>query len=284
MTFLEWAAQPWPDGVHELSEFPLDALHPLRHGALALRFHVNGGIITACSFDVHANHRGDEKLLEVRTYPQGLALINRHGWLTAPFAEALYVRIIESMLGISINARVRALRDLAMALNAAAVDAYWRYLDASLAGQPSEALAEREAWLAEFEALTGARMHGTYVRVGGVAADAEPTQLERLLAAADGAVARAAEAVVSAHGPVTVALPKVLRLPEGEAYDELETPHGRLGIWVFSRGDKVPLRVHLRTAGFAALSSLEARAAGMRPEDLLLELARTRLVLGEVSR
>ncbi len=284
MTFLEWAARPWPDGVHQLSELPLDALHPLRHGTFAMRFEVVGGVITACSFDVHANHRGDEKLLEVRTYSQGLAHINRHGWLTAPFAEVLYARIIEAMLGISISDRVRTLRDLALALNTAAVDSYWEYLDASLHGLPSDALADREGWLQEFEALTGARMHGTYVRVGGVAADVEAAQLDRLTSAGTPVVAQAARAVAAASGSVSISLPKVLRLPEGDAYDQIETPHGRLGIWVFSRGDKLPLRVHLRTAGFAALAALETRAIGLTPEQLLRELAGTRLVLGEVSR
>lgn len=284
MGYLEWAAQPFADGSHRITEFPLDPLHPLRHGGFAVSLEVRGGRITGCAFDVHANHRGDEKLLEVRTYPQGLALMDRHGWLTAPFAETLYARLIESMLGITVSDRASALRDLALALNRAAVDAYWEHLECSLSGLATDALQRRESWLSALEGLTGARMHTTYVRVGGVAADVEEALLERLDAADDAAVSAAASRVGACTGAISVPLPKVLRLPEGDAYDEIDTPHGRLGIWLLSRGDRVPLRVHLRTAGFAALASLEQDAIGMTTEQLLLALARTRCTLGEVSR
>ncbi len=284
MSFVEWAAQPWGEGSHHVDRLPLDPLHPLMHGTFAIAFEVQQGRIASCHFDVHANHRGDEKLLEVRTYPQGLAHINRHGWLTAPFAETLYARIIESMLGITVTARVAALRELALALNRAAVNAYWEYLEASLEGLPSEALQRREHLLAELEQLTGARMHATFVRVGGVSADVEAPQLQRLAHADDADVATAAARVAGSEGAIAVALPKVLRLPDGDAYDEIDTPHGVLGIWLVSRGDRVPLRVHLRTAGFAAFAALEQRAIGLTPQELLLALARTRSTLGEVSR
>ena len=284
MVFVEWAARPLSNGMHHIDHLPLDPLHPLLHGAFAIALEVRDGRVASCRFDVHTNHRGDEKLLEARTYPQGLALVNRHGWLTAPYAETLYARIIESMLGLTISERARALRDLALALNRAAVDCYWEHLEASLSGAGSDALQRRERWLDELESLTGARMHVTYVRVGGVAADADGDQLARLAAAADAAVAAAAVRAAEAQGAIAVQLPKALRLPEGDAYDEIETPHGVLGMWVISRGDKVPHRVHLRTAGFASLAALEQRAVGMTPEALLLELVRTRCTLGEVSR
>ncbi len=284
MAFVEWAARPLADGPHLIDRLPLDPLHPLLHGSLAIALEVQDGHIARCRFDVHANHRGDEKLLEVRTYPQGLALVNRHGWLTAPFAETLYARIIESALGLTISERAGALRDLSLALNRAAVECYWEHLEASLTGAQNDALPRREGWLGELETLTGARMHVTYVRVGGVAADVSDEQLQRLAGAGDPGVAAAALHAAAAQGAISVPLPKVLRLPEGDAYDEIGTPHGVLGMWVISRGDKVPHRVHLRTAGFAALAELERRAVGMTPEALLLELARTRCTLGEVSR
>jgi NADH-quinone oxidoreductase subunit D len=79
-------------------------------------------------------------------------------------------------------------------------------------------------------------------------------------------------------------LPKVVRIPHADRYEEIVTPHGVLGMWVVGRGDKVPHRVHLRTAGFTALAALERDAVGMDTASFLLRLARTRLVLGEVSR
>ena len=285
MTYREWAATPFPDGAHVIELFPLDPVHPLRHGGLRTTIHVADGLLTACRFDVHGSHRGDEQLLEVRDLRQGMALLNRHGWLTAPFAETLFARIAESALGISPSARALALRDLALTLNAAAVEALWQHLEESLDGPPDPMhLRTRERHLNSLELLTGARMHTTYARIGGVASDIEPDLLTALLSDADPRVAAAASSVAAGVGSVTVPLPKVIRLPDGDAYGEIDTPHGVLGIWLVSRGDKVPHRVHLRTAGFAALASLEADAVGMDTSTFLMRLARTRLVIGEVAR
>lgn len=284
MTFAEWASRPYADGTHLIDALPLDSLHPLSHGTFAVALEVREGRVAKCSFDVHANHRGDEKLFEVRDVRQGLALVDRHGWLTAPFAEVLFARVIESMLGITISARAAALRELQLRLNAAAVNALWEHLDAALDGHATDALPRREAWLDELEQLTGARMHSTYARIGGVADDIDPAQSARLMAAADAVVAAAARAVTEADGALAVTLPKVVRVPHADAYDEIETPHGTLGIWVVGRGDKVPHRVHLRTAGFATLSALEQEAVGMTTRDFLMHLAHARFVLGEVTR
>lgn len=283
MTFDEWAAQAWADGMHTVHDWPLDALHPLRHGPLGCRFETQGGKVTACSFLVHDAHRGDEKLLEVRDIRQGLAHIDRHGWLTAPFAETLYAQVVEGQLGMTISTRASALRGLAMALNRVAVDALWEHLDAACAGRPSAAMERRERALQDLEDLTGARLHTIYVRVGGVAVDIEPTLLDALCSG-DDSVATAAGRVREATGAISQPLPKVLRLPEGEAYEELDTPHGVLGMWVVGRGDRTPFRVHLRTAGFAALARLEREALGLPVATFLQRLARTRLVPGEVAR
>ena len=283
MSFREWASQPFADGAHRIEHWPLDVLHPMRHGRFALDVTVLDGHVTACTFDVGANHRGDERLLEVRDLRQGMALVNRHGWLTAAHAETLYARIAEGMLGLTPSARATALRELALALTDVATDALWDHCIAALDGNPDgTALARREQALGALEALTGARMHVTYARIGGVAADIEPEVFQHL--PADPRVRTAADAVRTAQGAIATSLPKVLRLPVGDAYDEIQTPHGVLGMWVVSRGDRVPHRVHLRTPGFAALAALEGRAPGMRIDALLMELARTRFVPGEVSR
>jgi NADH:ubiquinone oxidoreductase subunit D len=285
MTFDEWASQRYGDGVHSIDALPLDALHPLRHGFFALSLEVQAGMIEHCRFDVHANHRGDEKLLEVRDVRQGLALIDRHGWLTAPHAEVLFARIIESMLGITISPRAAALRELVLQLNRAAVDALWYYLEGTLSDTADGgALDTREAWLSELEELTGARMHSTYARIGGVGEDIHDEQLARLVVSADPRIAAAAHKVSAADGALAVTLPKVVRIPHTDEYGEIATPHGTLGMWIVGRGDKVPHRVHLRTAGFTSLSTLERDAVGMTPYEFFMRLARTRLVLGEVSR
>ena len=284
MTFEQWASQQFADGEHTFRELPLDLLHPLRHGPFAVTCTVAGGVITDCRFDVSHAHRGDERLLEVRDLRQGLALVNRHSWLTAAFAETLYARIAESMLGLQVPARALALRQLSMALNSEATNALWNYLDASLIGDASDGLVRRDHALVEWETLTGARMHPTYVRIGGVAHDIDAVQLDRLHNDDNPEIAEAARHVAATDGPIHTALPKVVRLPHGEQYAEIETPHGVLGMWIISRGDKVPHRVHLRTAGFRSMADLEREAIGSSTAAFLMRLARTRLVLGEVAR
>lgn len=283
MSFLDWCAEPLADGRHRFDALPLPPLHPLAHGHFAVEITVDRHVITQCGFDVEASHRGDEKLLEVRDFKQGLALINRHGWLTAAFAETLYARIIESAIGLTISARAAALRNVVLELNRAATDEYWRAVDTQLAGgHPT--LARREEILTVLERITGARMHTTYVRIGGVAADITTDDVAAIRTLGIDHLDAVVAALDDVDGDIAVQLPKVLRLPQGEYYDEIETPHGVLGIWVFSKGDKVPHRVHLRTAGFAALAELEIAAVGQRPEEFFRRLAGTRLVIGEVAR
>ena len=283
MTFADWCAEPLADGSHRFAPPPLPALHPLTHGQFAVELEIAGGLIRDCRFDVHGSHRADEKLLEVRDFKQGLALINRHGWLTAPFAEYAYVRLLEAALGLAVSDRAVALRELVLALNTVAVEEFWTAVDGELHGTPAS-LDRRERVLEVLERITGARMHVTYVRIGGVSADVTADDLQVARELGDARITNAVERVAAANGEIAVSLPKVIRLPQGEYYEEVRTPHGNLGVWVFSRGDKVPHRVHLRTAGFAALATLEQDAIGMQPAAFFMRLATTRLVLGEVAR
>lgn len=283
MTFADWCAEPLADGRHRFEALPLPMLHPLTHGQFAVELDISNSVISACRFDVAGSHRADEKLLEVRDFKQGLALINRHGWLTAPFGEYAYGRIIEQALGLTVSPRAQALRSLVLALNSAAVDEFWRVINDQLVGTPTS-LAAREQILDVLERITGARIHTTYVRIGGVSADVNDDDLAAALSLGDTAVTAAANAVAASAGESAVTLPKVIRLPQGEYYEEIQTPHGPLGVWVFSKGDKVPHRVHLRTAGFAALAALEQDAVGMSSAAFFMRLATTRLILGEVAR
>ena len=283
MKYTDWCAQPLADGRHRFDALPLPQLHPLAHGQLIVEIEVTAQRITSCRLDASGSRRGDEQLLEVRDFKQGLALINRHGWLTSAFAEVLYARIIESALGMVVSERTRALRELVLTLNAAAAKVYWDAVDAALADEPAS-LEQRERILDVIERITGARMHVTYARIGGVAADIDASDIDAVralgLADADAAVA----AVVASGGDIAIALPKVLRLPQGEYSDEIVTPHGVLGMRVVGKGDKVPQQVELRTAGSAAFAALEHAAIGMATSEFFLRLAHTRTVLGEVAR
>ena len=283
MTFADWCAEPLVDGHHRFDALPLPALHPLLHGQFVVELDIRDGVIVSCTFDASGSHRGDEQVLQKRDYKQGLAFVNRHSWLTAAFAETLYARIIEDALGIAVSERTAALRELVLELNAAAALAYWDAVDAEVRGDRGD-LTPRERVLDVLERVVGARIHPTYVRIGGVSADIDAHDVDAIRSLGMQDIDRALAAVIRSEGPISVSLPKVIRLPQGEYTGSIKTPHGPLNISVHSSGDKVPAKVELHTAGSNALEALAHDAVGMRTPDFFLHLASTRLVLGEVAR
>jgi NADH-quinone oxidoreductase subunit D len=85
-------------------------------------------------------------------------------------------------------------------------------------------------------------------------------------------------------GPVSVKLPKVMRVPVGDTYVAQEAPLGRAGWWLVSRGEKVPWRLKLRTASFSHMAALEAVLPGTRVADLPLAIASVGYVVGDLAK
>jgi NADH-quinone oxidoreductase subunit D len=85
-------------------------------------------------------------------------------------------------------------------------------------------------------------------------------------------------------GPVSVKLPKVMRVPVGDTYLAHEAPLGRAGWWLVSRGEKVPWRLKLRTASFPHMAALEAVLPGTRAADLPLAIASVGYVVGDLAK
>jgi NADH-quinone oxidoreductase subunit D len=97
-------------------------------------------------------------------------------------------------------------------------------------------------------------------------------------------VVAATEGAARTDGPVSVKLPKVLRVPVGDTYHALEAPLGRAGWWLVSRGEKVPWRLKLRTPSFANVAALEAVLPGTRTADLALAVASIGYVAGDLAK
>jgi len=85
-------------------------------------------------------------------------------------------------------------------------------------------------------------------------------------------------------GPLEARLPKVVKLPEGDAYAAVEAPLGRAGMFVVSRGDKTPWRLRLRTPSFAHVSAWPAVIPGTRVDDLAVALASLPWVAGDLDK
>lgn len=97
-------------------------------------------------------------------------------------------------------------------------------------------------------------------------------------------VEAAVEGAARTDGPVSVRLPKVLRVPVGDTYHAVEAPLGRAGWWLVSRGEKVPWRLKLRTPSFANMAALEAVLPGTRAADVPLALASIGYVAGDLAK
>jgi NADH-quinone oxidoreductase subunit D len=92
------------------------------------------------------------------------------------------------------------------------------------------------------------------------------------------------ERLIDAPGPISVKLGKIIRLPDGEAYEAIEAPLGIAGAFVVSRGEKSPWRLKLRTPSFSNVSALESILVGVRVDALEVTLASIGYVVGDVDR
>jgi NADH-quinone oxidoreductase subunit D len=85
-------------------------------------------------------------------------------------------------------------------------------------------------------------------------------------------------------GPVLGDIPKVLRVPAGEAYVGIENPRGELGHYVVSDGGKVAIRCRVRGPSFVNVSVLEDLLPGTLLADSIAIIGSTDVVIGETDR
>src|SRR4051812_45105506 len=122
-------------------------------------------------------HRGAEKLFEVRDYRQIGMLADRHDWQAPFFGELGVALVCEQLLGLEVPLRATWLRTL--------LAEHTRLLShlgflGPLAQQAELAAAQRllrERLREQTRQLTGNRIHPMVARIGGLAADADPTWL-----------------------------------------------------------------------------------------------------------
>jgi NADH-quinone oxidoreductase subunit D len=97
-------------------------------------------------------------------------------------------------------------------------------------------------------------------------------------------VRAAADRLGTVVGPVSVKLPKIVKLPEGELYSATEAPLGMAGVHLVSRGEKTPWRLKLRTASFNNVASLETLLRGLPTTQLEATLASMGYVVGDIDK
>jgi NADH-quinone oxidoreductase subunit D len=85
-------------------------------------------------------------------------------------------------------------------------------------------------------------------------------------------------------GPIMAKVPRIIKVPEGEAYVETENPLGVMGYYVVSKGDLGPFRVKIRTASFNNISVVPWVLKGVYVPDIITILASLYFILGDIDR
>ncbi|KAG7528119.1 NADH-quinone oxidoreductase subunit D (mitochondrion) [Arabidopsis thaliana x Arabidopsis arenosa] len=148
--------------------------HPAAHGVSRLVLEMNGEVVERAEPHIGSLHRGTEKLIEYKTYLQALPYSDRSDYVSMMAQEHAHSSAVEKLLNCEVPLRAQYIRvlfreitrisnhSLALTTHAMDVGALTPFL---------WAFEEREKLLEFYERVSGARMHASFIRPGGVAQD-----------------------------------------------------------------------------------------------------------------
>ena len=152
--------------------------HPAAHGVLRLVLEMDGEVIDRADPHVGLLHRGTEKLAESKPYNQTIGYMDRLDYVSMMCNEHGYVMAIENLLGIEVPERAQYIRVMFDEITRILNHLMWigaHGLDVGAMSMFLYAFREREDLMDCYEAVSGARLHATYYRPGGVARDLPDT-------------------------------------------------------------------------------------------------------------
>ncbi|MCR4347406.1 MAG: NADH-quinone oxidoreductase subunit D [Sulfuricaulis sp.] len=148
--------------------------HPAAHGVLRLVLELDGEVIQRADPHIGLLHRATEKLAESKPYNQSIGYMDRLDYISMMCSEHAYVLAIEKLLGIEPPLRAQYVRVLFDEITRILNHLFWLGAHALDVGAMTVFLycfREREDLFDCYEAVSGARMHATYYRPGGVYRD-----------------------------------------------------------------------------------------------------------------
>jgi NADH-quinone oxidoreductase subunit D len=86
------------------------------------------------------------------------------------------------------------------------------------------------------------------------------------------------------EGPYAVKMKPIIKLPEGEYFQRVETPRGELAVFIISDGNKNPYRVKFRSPNFVNLGALNHIAKDFKIADLVAIGGSLDLVIPDIDR
>ncbi len=85
-------------------------------------------------------------------------------------------------------------------------------------------------------------------------------------------------------GPVMAKVPRIIKVPAGEAYVATENPLGEMGYYIVSEGELTPFRVKIRSASFSNMSITPWLLRGVYVPDIITILGSLYFILGDIDR
>jgi NADH dehydrogenase I D subunit len=145
--------------------------HPSTHGVLRLILTLVGEIIIHADPHIGLLHRGSEKLIESKTYLKALPYFDRMDYVSCMVQEHSYCLVLEYLKAYIVNVKIQVLRviftEITRILNhLMAITTH--ALDVGALTPFLWAFEEREKLMNFYENISGARMHASFFRPGGV--------------------------------------------------------------------------------------------------------------------
>ncbi|OGT30156.1 MAG: NADH dehydrogenase [Gammaproteobacteria bacterium RIFCSPHIGHO2_12_FULL_35_23] len=148
--------------------------HPAAHGVLRLVLELDGETVVKADPHIGLLHRATEKLAESKPFNQSIGYMDRLDYVSMMCNEHGYVMAIEKLLGITPPLRALYIRTMFDEITRILNHLLWVgafALDLGAMAVFLYAFREREDLMDCYEAVSGARMHATYYRPGGVYRD-----------------------------------------------------------------------------------------------------------------
>jgi NADH-quinone oxidoreductase subunit D len=148
--------------------------HPAAHGLLRLVLELDGEVVTNADPHIGFLHRGIEKLVEQKRYPQITGYLDRLDYVSAMCNEHCWMLALEKLLQIEVPIRAQYIRVLLDEVTRILNHLIWvgsHALDIGAMSVFLYTMQQREKLLDVYEAVSGSRMHPNYYRPGGLVKD-----------------------------------------------------------------------------------------------------------------
>ncbi|WP_022699591.1 NADH-quinone oxidoreductase subunit D [Oceanicaulis alexandrii] len=149
-------------------------VHPAAHGVLRMVLELDGEVVERVDPHIGLLHRGTEKLLEHKTYLQGIGYFDRLDYVAPMNQEHAFCLAIEKLAGIPVPKRASYVRvlysEIGRILNHL-LNVTTQAMDVGALTPPLWGFEEREKLMGFYERASGARLHAHYFRPGGVHQD-----------------------------------------------------------------------------------------------------------------